>query len=127
MRDLNNLIVPEGNDRIVDGIGINDRGQILVARRAGPEENSLALLTPIANLFDDLIVSSNRVGPDRKLPKQLAVAAAYYEADDLAATCSQLANFTMQVKKLPAKKTPQPVKDSLTTQAGVIMDAVGCP
>ena len=127
LRDLNNLIVLDRNDRIVDGIGINDRGQILVARRAAPEENSLALLTPIRILLDDLIRSSNRVGPDRKLPKQVALAAAYYEADDLVATCSQLANFRMQVRKLPVKKTPQAVKDSLTTQAEVIMGAVGCP
>jgi probable HAF family extracellular repeat protein len=114
-----------------NAVAVNEAGQIAGNAHTyfgsdfGVERGFLA--TEVTTLFDRLQTATGVPGPTKKLTKNVTVARAYYDANDLVATCASMTSYNEQVQAISAKKTPQSVKDDLIEQSSEIMNAINCP
>lgn len=76
--------------------------------------------------LQQLAIDAANAGPGKSLTDKVALAVAYYEADDLQSTCNVLQDFTNQVRALSGKKLAVAAAVALTADAQAIMTAIGC-
>jgi probable HAF family extracellular repeat protein len=130
IKDLNSLILDTG-PHLAIGRRINDAGQILVLTFTGEENTQYSnyVLTPISLLFSRLLENSKGVGPGKALESRVANAVAYYDAEDLDATCSMLDGLVRQVGTFSSQrkaKVTASEAEELTEDAKAIQAALGC-
>ncbi len=127
--DLNTLIAGSiaAHHTLNEATAINDKGVI-----AGTGTDSLTgeafmfVLTPVAEALAALRNEVKDVGPGRSLAIKIRLAEAYYLANDVEATCAQLAGFAHEVKALAHHRIAPALAKQLMARTGAIEAAIGC-
>ena len=97
-----------------------------------PSSTSHALLaekliqTVPAALLQQLLADVTGVGPGKSLANKIILAQNYYAPPDIQATCGVLRGFRNQVRAQAGKKLTDTQASEFTSDAGAIMDAIGC-
>ena len=134
LQDLNALIDPADPLQpfvtLVEGVDINDLGQILANgfdSRTG--ELHAYLVSPIVSpsaMLSQLLASVTGIGPGKSLADKIALAQMYYAVPDIASTCSMLGAFIQEANAQTGKKLTPEQATMLVAEAEAIMDTVGC-
>ena len=93
------------------------------------ESNHAFIATPVddpAVLLSELASDVVGVGSGKSLANKMALAEAYYDANDIPATCAVLADFVREVAAQAGKKLTATQAATLTSDASSIMAAIGC-
>lgn len=97
-----------------------------------PSSTSHALLaeelrqTVPAAVLQQLYADVSGVGPGKSLANKIALAQEYFAPPDNQATCEVLHGFENQVSAQAGKKLTDAQAAEFTSDAGIIMDAIGC-
>jgi uncharacterized membrane protein len=93
------------------------------------ESNHAFIATPVddlAVLLSELASDVVGVGPGKSLADKMAMAEAYYDANDIPATCAVMTDFVREVAAQAGKKLTATQAATLTSDANTVMAAVGC-
>ena len=80
----------------------------------------------ITSLLHQLHADVTGVGPGKSLANKVTLAQMYYASPDVEATCEVLGGFMNQVRAQSGKKLTEIRATGFRSDAGGIMDAIGC-
>ena len=106
---------------------INDRG-VIAGNWLDANSNPHGFLgyPDLTALFDDLINASTGIGPGKSLASKAKGAKADYVAADTAHACGLLADYVAEVHAQSGKTLTPAQATALETEAGTLMQALGC-
>jgi hypothetical protein len=86
-----------------------------------------AALPSADDLVADLLVAVTGVGPGQSLANKVTLVQSYLAVPDIAAACTSLTDFQLQLASMSGKQVAVALASQLTSDAEAIKDSIPCP